>query len=369
MPQQFGRFWLHEKVGHGGMAEIFRASVGPDPAAYKFQIAVKRLHPHLISDRSHVDMFLTEADVTKFLDHPNLLHVYEAGFVGEQPYIAMDYVWGVDLARLLDLLRARGSRFPADLAVYTAMQILRGLDYIHRARAPGGEPMEMIHRDITPANIFATFDGQVKIGDFGVARVSFLEPREESVVLKGKLTHIPPEVVSGDPIGQSDDLWGLSLCLFEMLTGRGIGQFMDAEAIEMGEALPAVPAIRSVNPEIDKRLAKILGRALHPRRKRRPPDAYAYYRLLKAYLRDQGIQVGQEALGRFVRNATGAKDPGAPPIVPMEDDFEQVGYHAPAGPSMTQRMVVGIQIRRRRIWPLAIAVTAVAAVAAWLLLF
>src|SRR5690606_7897406 len=92
MPQRFGRFWLHEKIGHGGMAEIFRASVGPNPNKYDVEVAIKRLHPHLVGDKVQQDMFLTEADVTKFLAHPNIIHVYESSIQDNIPYMAMDYV-------------------------------------------------------------------------------------------------------------------------------------------------------------------------------------------------------------------------------------------------------------------------------------
>lgn len=334
------------------MAEIFRASVGPDPANFEVEVAIKRLHAHLVGDKVQEGMFLTEADVTKFLDHPNVIHVFESSMVGEVPYIAMEYVWGLDLARLMDLLRARSSRFPADLAVYVTMQVLRGLDYIHRATGLGGEPLHMVHRDITPSNLFITFGGQVKIGDFGVARVAFLESHEEERFVKGKPAYIPPEVLVGAEVSPRDDLWGLSVCLFEMLTGRPMDEGIDEDDLRMGRVKLRMPRLRRLNADIDPRLEKILTYALHPNPKKRPPDAYTYYRQLKAYLRGEGIEVGSEALARFVRSAVGvnATAPG-PKIAGVNEAFDRSGYHAPVGPSMTQRMMVVEQRRRRWLIP------------------
>ncbi len=359
MPQRFGRFWLHEKIGHGGMAEIFRASVGPDPDTFSVEVAVKRLHAKLCADKSQVDMFLTEADVTKFFDHPNLLHVYEAGFIEEVPYIAMDYVWGIDLSRLMDLLRRRRGRFPADLAVYTAMQMLRGVDYIHRAKSPGGEAMEMVHRDITPSNLFITFAGEVKIGDFGIARVKFIESTEDPTEVQGKPAYLPPEVLDGATVSQRDDLWGVAVCLYEMLTGQPIYGDVDPEDIRLGNVRPKVQPIHRVNPDIDENLSALLARALSPKPKKRISTAAGFYRELKRYLTAIGIQVGNEALAGFVRGATGITMPVSSTAEPASTAFEVAGYTSPVGPSLTQRFEV--RRRRRLRLPIGIGLAALAA--------
>ena len=367
MAQRFGRFWLHEKIGQGGMAEIFRATIGPDPQTYAFDVAVKRLHVALTRDTQQVDMFMTEADVAKFLRHQNLIRVYESGITDEQAYIAMEYVWGLDLAQLLARLRARRLRFPTDLAVYVTMQVLRGLDYVHRARSPGGEPMDMVHRDVTPSNIYVTFDGKVKLGDFGVARVKFLEAHEEQRMLKGKIAYMPPEILAGGTIDQRLDLWSLAVSLYEMVTGRRVYEGVTDQDLAYGTPPPKIPPAHKVNPDVDVRLSSVLARALHRNPRKRPQDAVELYRDLKGYLERAGIVLEADALGRFARAATGmSPTQPAPRTTPTTQSFQVPGYAANNGASLTQR--IAIARRRKVVVPIAVALMlALAVVAGWFL--
>jgi serine/threonine protein kinase len=354
MPERFGRYWLHERIGHGGMAEIFRATIGPDPSTYAFDLAVKRMHAHMEADQGHVDMFLTEADIAKFLRHPNLLRVFEAGLTEGRAYIAMEAIWGHDLAKLITTLRRRRMRFPSDLAVWVALQMLRAVDYIHRARSPGGAEMHLVHRDVTPSNIYVTFGGEVKLGDFGVARVSFLEPQEEGDVLKGKASYMPPEVLAGDPVEQGVDLWGVAACLYEMLTVRPVYNQVSDEELMAGVEPPPVVPVHKINSDIDPKLSKILSCALHAKVGKRPRDAVELYRQLKLYLRDSGIHVDGSALARFVWELTGSgAAPNATRAKPDTDQFALPEYQVPLGQSPTQRFEA-VSRRRRRL-PIAIA--------------
>src|SRR5690349_19522072 len=144
MANRFGRYWLHEKIGHGGMAEIFRATIGPDPATFAFELAIKRLPAHLEKDQAQVRMFLTAADDAQVLKHPNSVHVYEAGVHEGHVFIAMEYIWGSDLAKLIEQLRRRRLRLPPEMAVFIVLQVLRALDYVHQAKSARGEPMEIV---------------------------------------------------------------------------------------------------------------------------------------------------------------------------------------------------------------------------------
>jgi hypothetical protein len=362
MVQRFGRYWLHEKIGQGGMAEIFRATIGPDPRTYAFELVVKRLLPHLQKDKAMVDMFLTEADIAKLLRHPNIVQVFESGIVDGQTYIAMEYVRGTELATLVETLRKRRLRFPSDLTIYVGLQVLRALDYVHRAATPAGEPMDIVHRDVTPSNIYLTYDGQVKLGDFGVARVSFLEERDDPL-LKGKAAYMSPEVIAGAEVDQRLDLWSLAVSLWEMLTtGRPYEGISESE-IMSGAKLPRIEAAHELSPDVSPELSAILEHALSPKPRRRPHDALELYRSLKMYLREAGIQVDASALGRFVLAVSGARPPETQSQAtgrPGTGVFQQPAYFVPVGPSPTQRYEI-VQRRRRYARP-AMALAGLAAV-------
>ncbi|MEO1481732.1 MAG: serine/threonine-protein kinase [Myxococcota bacterium] len=369
-PKAFGRYWLQEKIGHGGMAEVFRATVGPDPETYAFDIALKRLHPHLEHDQSQVDMFMTEADIAKFLKHANIVQVYESGLIEGHAYIAMEYVWGLDLAQVLLRLRQRQLRLPEDLAVHITLQVLRALDYVHRASAPGGEPMNLVHRDVTPSNIYLTYDGQVKLADFGVARVSFLEGHDERRTLKGKVSYMPPEALAGGETEPGVDLWAISVTLYEMLTMQPVYEGLSETDILAGTAVPSIVPAERVVPELDLPLAKILRRALHKKRRRRPEDAVDLYRMLKGYLEATGVVADQDALGRFLRDAVGVDTPALPALRAggATGSFLASDYRAPIEMSPTQRLQLAAR-RRNGLAPALVAagVLAAAGVGYWLL--
>jgi serine/threonine protein kinase len=346
MAERFGRYWLHKKIGHGGMAEVFRATIGPDPETYAFDVALKRLHSHLEGDQSQVDMFLTEADVAKFLRHPNLVRVYESGIEAGRAFIAMEHIWGHDLARLFGILDGRGVRFPSDLAVFVALQLLRALDYVHRARSPGGVPMDLVHRDVNPSNVFVTLSGEVKLGDFGVARVSFLEPQEDASTLKGKAGYMPPEVLGGEPVDQAVDLWGVAVMLYEMLTAQRLWGGVTDGDLMLGAEPPEIVPVERVSSDVDPKLARIVNRALSRRVKKRPPDALTFYQQLKLYLRDTGGVVDAQAMSRFAAEMTGS----TPEKAHGEVDTSSFGlpeYEVPIGLSPTQRFEQRARTRAR----------------------
>lgn len=346
------------------MAEVFRATVGPDPETYAFDIALKRLHPHLATDANQVEMFMTEADIAKFLRHRNIVTVYESGLIGGSAYIAMEYVWGLDLSQVLLRLRERRRRLPADLAVYIALQVLRALDYVHRATAPGGASMNLVHRDVTPSNIYLTYDGQVKLADFGVARVSFLERRDDTT-LKGKVSYMPPEVLAGHEVDSMVDTWSLAVTLYEMVTQRRLYEGVSETDLVAGLVAPKLEPPHKVAPDVDPKLSRILLDALHKKRKKRPAEAVDFYRVLKGYLAEVGVVAQKDALGRFLRETVGVSGDahGRPEV---GDGFLESEYHAPIEMSPTQRLELRLERRQRWPWVALAAVVLVAAgTAAW----
>jgi tetratricopeptide (TPR) repeat protein len=344
------------------MAEIFRATIGPDERTYAFELAIKRMHAELENDPKHVGMFLTEADVAKFLRHPNLVQVYEAGIIEGHVYIAMEYIWGYDLARLIEQLRRRRLRLPPELAVYIAMQVLRGLDYVHQAKNARGQAMEITHRDVTPSNIYVTFRGEVKLGDFGIAKVRRKDAlgTDDSTELKGKVHYMPPEVLQGHPVTQQVDLWSLGVTLYEMLTARPLHEGVAEADMMAGNYSTKIEPVHKINPAVEPALSAILQRMLSPKVKKRPVDAASFYRELKQFLTERQIAADANALARFVRAGTGMAAGVVEPKSQMgQTDFANPEYLAPIEFSPTQRY----EMRRRksRLKPLLIGAPVVAA--------
>src|SRR5690606_40803210 len=168
--EHFGPYHLHRRIGQGGMAEVFLAS-NPDNGPHSPPVVIKRLLSELESDREAVDLFLTEADVTMLLSHPNVIKVYDSGEISGRYYICMEYVHGKDLGQIMNRLVYKGYRLDINLAVHIINETLQGLSYVHQACTQTGRPLEIVHRDVTPSNIFISTNGQVKLGDFGVAKL------------------------------------------------------------------------------------------------------------------------------------------------------------------------------------------------------
>jgi serine/threonine-protein kinase len=220
-PIRFGRYELVERLAIGGMAELFLATTSGEHGFAK-HVVIKRLLPHLAREPGYTAMFIDEAKLTARLVHPKIAQTYELGRVGEQLFIAMEQVDGVDVLALLREYAHRRERLPVDLAVWIAHEVLDALDYAHGMQAPDGTHMGVVHRDISPSNVLLSRRGDVKLVDFGIARAS--EPnrhhRTKSGTLKGKYGYMSPEQVLEQDVDARSDLFSVGIVLAEMLMGR-----------------------------------------------------------------------------------------------------------------------------------------------------
>jgi serine/threonine protein kinase len=215
---RFGKYELFEKIGSGGMAEIYRArltSIG----GFEKPVVVKRILPSFAANKAFVRMLIAEAKLSSALHHANIVQIYELGEWEGQPFIAMEYVHGKDLLQTLGRSTKLKRRIPIELALFVAAEVCQGLDYAHHATDARGKPMHLIHRDVSPSNIIISYDGLVKITDFGVARAS-LERKQQtrSGVLKGKLGYMSPEQVLGAEFDHRADIFSAGIILYETLT-------------------------------------------------------------------------------------------------------------------------------------------------------
>src|SRR5512140_1032732 len=218
-PKQIGRYQILDRLAVGGMAELFKAQLQGNLGFEKL-VAIKKILPHLANDRSFVEMFIDEARITAQLDHRNIVSVLGLGTDADTPYIAMQYVDGLDVLALLRECARAQIRLPADIAALIARDVLDALDFAHNARDVSGRPLGIIHRDISPGNVLLSWRGDVKLTDFGIARAAERRHKTEAGTLKGKYGYMSPEQVSGSEIDARSDLFSVGILLAEMVMAR-----------------------------------------------------------------------------------------------------------------------------------------------------
>src|SRR5579859_4348318 len=221
VPGSFGRYGLLERLAVGGMAEIFRARVTGEHGFEKI-LVIKRILPHLAVDNDFLDMFIDEAKLQCSLQHPKIVQVLEFGQADGQYYMALEYVDGMDCLALLRACAHKRQRMPVRLAVHIAAEVLDALDFAHGKLGTDGKLLGVVHRDVSPSNIFISRRGDVKLGDFGIARAGDKErqSKTQSGTLKGKYGYMAPEQVVGADLDARADLFAVGIVLAEMLMGR-----------------------------------------------------------------------------------------------------------------------------------------------------
>ncbi len=218
-PRPFGKYLLLRHLATGGMAEVYLARQS-GPAGWEKECVIKRILPALAADQQFVQMFLDEARIAARLNHPNIVQIFDLGQVGPREFfIAMEYVHGVDLEQILDAEKKRGGRVPLHIAARIVASIAEGLDNAHRAVDNRGQPLGLVHRDVSPSNVMISFDGSAKILDFGIAKASPLKGRTEVGVIKGKIPYMSPEQVEGLELDARSDVFALGSVLYELIAG------------------------------------------------------------------------------------------------------------------------------------------------------
>lgn len=263
--ERFGRYLLLERLGRGGMAEVFKA-VAEGAQGFRRVFVVKRILPEFAASPYFVSLFADEAKLSALLHHPNLVQVYEFGAVAGVHYLSMEYLDGTDLASAMTGLTKLNEKMPPSLAVFIAQQVAHGLAYAHAAQDERGAPLRLVHRDVSPENIMLMDAGTVKLFDFGIALSDqrFATSITQGKVLKGKLAYSSPEQVKGQPMDGRSDIFSLGVVLWEMLTGRRLFaadedartlyNVLEREVVPPSTINPAVP------PELDRVVLRALAR-------------------------------------------------------------------------------------------------------------
>src|SRR5438132_347275 len=240
-PIQFGQYLLLERLAVGGMAEVFVAKAfGVE--GFERLLAIKKILPTMGEDAEFVSMFVDEARIAVQLSHANIVQVLELGKHDERLFIAMEYVSGRDLRQLLDRYRRRGEPLPIPQACAIAARVCEALDYAHRKRDASENPLGIVHRDVSPQNVLVSFDGAVKLIDFGIAKAERRLQETQSGILKGKFSYMSPEQVRGGPVDHRSDVFAAGVLLWELICGRklftGDSDLAVLEKVRKGEVPP-----------------------------------------------------------------------------------------------------------------------------------
>ncbi|RYE88201.1 MAG: serine/threonine protein kinase, partial [Myxococcales bacterium] len=287
IPEQLGRYEIVQRLSAGGMGEVFVARVA-GPGGFLKPVAVKRIHPHLSSDEAFIHMLHDEANVTAAIKHPNVVQIIEVGHENDSHFVVLDYVSGETLSKIRrDLLRGK-QQMPIWLVAWIGAEVAGALHAAHEARSLEGEPLDIIHRDVSLGNIMLSDDGRPMLFDFGVAKAKQRLTHTMAGELKGKIAYMAPEVFHGATVDRSIDLYALGIVLYELLTGRspfqGDSDIETLAAIQSGEAV----LISDVRPDIDWLLAAIVMRAMNHSREERYQSGAQLEQALREWARKNG---------------------------------------------------------------------------------
>jgi eukaryotic-like serine/threonine-protein kinase len=294
--RSLGKYRFVATLGHGGMAEVFLA-VAKGPAGFNKLVVIKRLRPNLAEDAELCAMFLDEARLAARLNHKNVVQTNEVDRIDGHYFMAMEYLDGQPLHRVLGRVKQAGKTLPLPLVRRIVGEVLAGLHYAHELSDYDGSPLDIVHRDVSPQNVFVTYDGQVKIVDFGIAKAARRVVETDTGVIKGKLSYMAPEQAFSPSaeIDRRADVFSVGVMLWEMLAGKRLWQDMGDPEI-MVALMREAPHVAKASPGADLALARIAERALGRDR----GDRHATAAAMRADVEQSGEIASAEQLGAFV---------------------------------------------------------------------
>jgi len=298
-PQQFGDYHLLEKIATGGMAEVWRARAY-GLAGFEKILVIKKVLDSLASDDEFIKLFIDEARIAVQLLHVNIVQVFDLGEVNGHYYMAMEYVHGQDVARLVSRSRNMGP-FPIPLTLFIISEVLKALQFAHARTDEDGVPLRIVHCDISPQNILVSYSGEVKITDFGISRAAF-QAKNLHEVIRGKYAYMAPEQVDGKALDGRTDLFSLGVVFFELLTGRRLFKAKTRDETIARVRRADVPSPRTYRPEISTDLEAILLKSLRALPDDRYDDAGQMLHAISSLMVGEGHRATNNDLAAFVRN-------------------------------------------------------------------
>jgi serine/threonine-protein kinase len=281
--QTLGKYELIAEIARGGMGIVYLAAA-QGPGGFTKLVVVKELKPDFAEEPTFLTMFLDEARLAARLSHPNIVQTNEVGNDGDRYFMAMDYLDGRGLDRVRRRTRSTGRGLSRSLELRVICEVLAGLEYAHTLADFDGTPLDIVHRDVSPQNVFITFDGQVKLLDFGIAKARDSMHETHAGVLKGKIAYMAPEQARGQRVDARADVFSAGVLLWEALAGRRIGEGKNDQEILWALASRDLPRVSTVRPEVPRELDELCARAMAWDRDARYPSAAALREDLEAYL-------------------------------------------------------------------------------------
>ena len=328
-PTQLGRYQLLKRLTSGAMAELILArSTGMQ--AFERYVVIKRIHPTLSRDQRFVKMFLDEARLAASLHHQNIVQVQDVGEDQGNYFFAMEYVHGEDLRKLHAKARDRKEQIPLEVIISIIMAAAAGLHHAHEQRGPNLEPLDLVHRDVSLANILVGYDGSVKLLDFGLAKAQMRSVQTRTGTLKGKAEYMSPEQCMGRPLDRRSDVFSLGVVLYELVTTRRLfraaNDFLSMSAIVSTDVPPPSEHRRNLPPGFDE----IVMRALAKTRESRYPSAEAMRGALEEFAIDAGLRTSTKLLADYMHLAFGEKpEPWRADLPQPEPELEDSGVAEP----------------------------------------
>ena len=298
---RLGRYQLLNQIAFGGMAEIYRAKTFTADGT-PMLVAIKRVLRHLSEDDEFIQMLADEARIAGLLSHPAIARVFEFAKVGDEYFIAMEYVDGKDVRSILDKCRAEGRWIPPEMAAFIVAEALEGLHSAHETTDDQGRSLNLIHRDVSPSNIICSYEGAVKLVDFGIAKATLSRVKTRAGIIKGKVKYMSPEQAMGRKLDRRSDIFSAGIVLYEMLTR--VPPFMarnEMELILKVRDAKYVP-VREHNPAVPPALELIVDQAMSKSRSRRFQSALEFAQALRDYIAVHAAGLNRRHLSRYLKS-------------------------------------------------------------------
>ena len=298
------RYTITERLDHGGMAEVFRG-VAESMQGFKKSVAIKRILPNLTKNQKFVSMFLDEARLSLFLQHANIVQVFDISKTPDNAYfLVMEYVDGCNLKALLERQKQKNRRIEIAHTIFMMMECCKALNYAHFLEHPEtNQPLGIVHRDISPPNILLSKNGEIKLVDFGLAKANTQIESTDQGVVKGKFSYLSPEAASGLEVDHRADVFAIGIILWELFTGRrlfyGDTDYQTVELVRQAR----VPSIAALNPEVEPELEAVVRKALARDPNDRYQNAADLGDALAQYLFSRRMKVTSRDIAALVRDA------------------------------------------------------------------